>query len=77
MSHADSLLLVHLESPASAVAYHTYDLYPLREVISLRRLIAEDYRLMEDRIHLIRNGVLLSDDDVLGHNDILSVYISS
>lgn len=76
MSHADSLLLVHVDSP-TFTSYHTYDLYPLREVISLRRLIAEDYRLMEDRIHLLRNGVLLSDHDLLDHNDILSVYVSS
>lgn len=74
-SSDDGTLLVHIEAPMGGT-YQSYDLYPLSYVFNLRRILAEDFRLMEERICLLRGGQILSDDDSLEHNDIITAYLS-
>lgn len=74
-SSDDDTLLVHIETSMSGM-YHSYDLYPLSFVFNLRRIIAEDFRLMEERICLLRDGQILSDDDCLQHNDIITAFLA-
>lgn len=49
----------------------------LHTIWSLRRLIAEDNRLMEERIHLFRGGVLLQDEELIQENDVIQVIFES
>lgn len=75
-SDNDGTLLVHIETSMNGM-YHSYDLYPLSFVFNLRRIIAEDFRLMEERICLLRGDQILSDDDCLQHNDIITAFLAS
>jgi hypothetical protein len=47
----------------------------LNSVWSLRQLISEDNRLMEERIQLLRENTVLYDDDTLEENDQIQVRI--
>lgn len=54
-----------------------FDLTPFRHVYHLRRLLAEDHRVMEQRLHIYREGVEINDDTELSPDDVIQVTIET
>ena len=66
---------MHIVLHFSSGPHLPVDTENLNSVWSLRQLIAEDNRLMEERIQLLRANEVLYDDDVLQENDRIQVRI--
>lgn len=54
-----------------------FDLTPFRHVYNLRRLLAEDHRVMEQRLHIHRGGVEVDDETELFPGDVVQVAIEA
>lgn len=52
-----------------------FDLYPFNHVHNLRRLLAEDHRVMEQRLHIYRGGVEINDETELFPEDVIQITI--
>lgn len=54
-----------------------FDLTPFNRVYHLRRLLAEDHRVMEERLHVYRGGVEINDEAELFSGDVVQVVIEA
>lgn len=52
-----------------------FDLSPFNRVYNLRRLLAEDHRVMEEHLHVYRGGVEINDETELFPNDVVQISI--
>ncbi len=55
--------------------YVTYDIFPNHTAYYLRRLLAEDHRVGEARLHLHRFGEEIDDETVLQPHDVIQITI--
>lgn len=54
-----------------------FDLTPFRHVYHLRRLLGEEHRVMDERLHVYRNEVEMDDETELFPNDVVQVAIEA
>jgi hypothetical protein len=54
-----------------------FDLSPFNTVYFLRRLLAEDHKVMESRLHIYRHGEEINDETVLNPSDVVQVAIET
>lgn len=55
--------------------YVSYDIYPNNTVFYLRRLLSEDHRVAEARLHIHRQGVEVDDETILEPFDVVQITI--
>lgn len=54
-----------------------FNLYPFNTVYWLRRLLAEDHKVMEERLHIYRNHVEVNDETILYPEDVVQVAVEA